>query len=60
MKIYYWEEEGIAEFDEKKAMNSKSGRYGEKSEKIKDPITISMHIEIDRKKYQKWKQSECK
>lgn len=53
MKIYYTEEPGITEFDETKAKNAPVGRWGEKREKMKDPMTITLHIEIDREKYTK-------
>lgn len=53
MKIWYLEEEGIKEFDEQRAKNAPNGRWAEKREKITDPMTITLHIEIDKKKYAK-------
>lgn len=56
MKIFYLEEEGIKEFDESRRLTAKAGKWAEKREKITDPMTITLHVEIDRQKYMKLKE----
>ena len=51
MKIVYIEEEGTREFQGSENYIFK--RWGEKREKISNPMTISVHIEIDKAKYEK-------
>ena len=55
MKIIYLEEDGIKEFDDTRLDTAPTGRWADKRERLKDPITITLHVEIDRGKYNKLK-----
>lgn len=55
MKIIYIEEKGIKSFNETPSENCLFKRWGEKREKINNPITITLHVEIDEVKYEKLK-----
>ena len=53
MRIKYLEEHGSKEFITNRPDNAIFYRWAEKSEKIADPITITVQIEIDKTKYEK-------
>lgn len=56
MKIIYLEEEGIKTFEENRIETARYRQWAEKRERLKEPITITLHVEIDKEKYTRLKE----